>query len=414
MVHVAREMQRQGFAVPLLIGGATTSRQHTAVKIAPQYGAPTVHVLDASRAVATVSGLLSAGKRPELEAQNRREQDRLRRLHAERRAQPLVPYARARERRLPIDWRAHDVARPSFFGRRSVEALPIDELVPYVDWTFFFHAWELRGKYPQILEHPEYGNAARDLFADARRLLERIVRERLLTASGVYGFWPANADGDDVVLWMDESRSQEVLRFNFLRQQEAKIDDQRLFRSLADYVAPREGDLVDSIGAFAVTAGIGADALVAEFEAAHDNYGAIMVKALADRLAEAFAEWLHERARRDWGFGGAERLSKEDLIEEKYRGIRPAFGYPACPEHSEKSKVFELLDAGSIGMRLTEHYAMIPPASVCGLYFAHPEARYFNLGKIDRDQVAAYAARKRIELREAERLLSPNLAYDPD
>jgi 5-methyltetrahydrofolate--homocysteine methyltransferase len=414
MVHVAREMQREGFEVPLLIGGATTSRQHTAVKIAPQYGPPTVHVLDASRAVGTVSSLLSAERRSELDAANRREQQRLRDLHAERRAQPLLPYAKALEKRLVIEWRPQDIARPAFFGRRLVENLPLSELVPYIDWTFFFHAWELRGKFPQILDHPEYGKAARDLYADATKLLDRIVAEQWLRASGVYGFWPANADGDDVVLWQDERRAHELLRFVLLRQQESKTDDQKIYRSLADYVAPLDSGIVDSIGAFAVTTGLGADAAVARFEAANDNYSAIMVKALADRLAEAFAEYLHERARRDWGYAASERLSKEDLIDEKYRGIRPAFGYPACPEHSEKRKLFDLVAAEGLGMSLTDHYAMLPAASVSGLYFAHPEARYFNLGKVNRDQVASYAQRKGIDLRAAERLLSANLAYDPD
>jgi 5-methyltetrahydrofolate--homocysteine methyltransferase len=414
MVHVAREMQREGFEIPLLIGGATTSRQHTAVKIAPQYGPPTVHVLDASRAVGTVSSLLSAERKSELDAANRREQQRLRELHAERRAQPLLPYAKALEKSLALDWKPQDVARPAFFGRRALEDFPLTELVRYIDWTFFFHAWELRGKFPQILDHPEYGKAARDLFADAQKLLDCIVAERWLKASGVYGFWPANSEGDDVVVWDDEARVRERLRFIMLRQQESKTDGQKVYRSLADYVAPIGSGLVDSIGAFAVTTGLGADAVVARFEAANDNYNAIMVKALADRLAEAFAEYLHERARRDWGYGAAEKLNRDDLIAEKYRGIRPAFGYPACPEHSEKLKLFELLDAEALGMRLTEHYAMLPAASVSGLYFAHPEARYFNLGKVNRDQVASYAQRKGVDVRAAERLLSPNLAYDPD
>ncbi len=286
--------------------------------------------------------------------------------------------------------------------------------MPYIDWTFFFHAWELRGKFPQILDHPELGEAARDLFADAQKLLDRIVRERLLVANAVYGFWPANADGDDVVVWSDETRTTERLRFHMLRQQETKTDDQQVYRSLADYVAPIGGGLCDWIGAFAVTTGLGADRLVASFEAANDNYSAIMVKALADRLAEAFAEALHGRARREWGYGAEEKLSKRDLIEEKYRGIRPAFGYPACPEHSEKTQLFELLEAETIGVRLTESFAMLPAASVSGLYFAHPLARYFALGKVNRDQVASYAERKDIDVREAERLLSPNLAYDPD
>jgi 5-methyltetrahydrofolate--homocysteine methyltransferase len=414
MVHVAREMQREGFSVPLLIGGATTSRQHTAVKIAPQYGPPTLHVLDASRAVATVSSLLSAERRADFDAANRREQQRLRELHAERRAQPLLPYSKAVEKRLRIEWREEDVSRPAFLGRRLLEDFPLGELVPYIDWTFFFHAWELRGKFPQILDHPELGKAAKDLFADAQRILDRIVRERLLVASAAYGFWPANADGDDVVVWTDETRTSERLRFHMLRQQETKTDGQQVYRSLADYVAPLDSGVEDWIGAFAVTAGIGADRLVAGFEAANDNYSAIMVKALADRLAEAFAEALHERARREWGYGLEERLSKQELIDERYRGIRPAFGYPACPEHSEKTRLFELLEAEAIGMRLTESFAMLPAASVCGLYFAHPQARYFALGKVNRDQVASYAERKGIEVREAERLLTSSLAYDPD
>jgi len=414
MVHVAREMQRQGFEVPLLIGGATTSRQHTAVKIAPQYGPTTVHVLDASRAVGTVSSLFSKERRAAFDADNRREQKRLRDLHAERRAQPLVPYAKARELGTRIEWRAEDLARPAFFGRRMLENFALADLVPYIDWTFFFHAWELRGKFPQILDHPEYGKAARDLYGDATRLLEQIVREKLLSTSAVYGFWPANADGDDVIVWTDESRSKELTRFHFLRQQETKTDEQKTYRSLADFVAPRTSGLGDSIGAFAVNAGIGADALVADYEAANDNYSAIIVKALADRFAEAFAEYLHERARREWGYGKSEHLSKAELIEEKYRGIRPAFGYPACPEHSEKGALFELLEAEKVGLALTENYAMTPAASVSGLYFAHPEARYFNLGKVNRDQVAEYAARKKIDVRAAERLLSSSLAYDPD
>ena len=414
MVHVAREMQREGFEVPLRIGGATTSRQHTAVKIAPQYGPPTIHVLDASRAVGTVSSLLSRERRADFDAANRREQERLRELFAARRAQTLVPHEKARAQREPIVWREEDIARPTFCGRRALAGVPLAELVPFIDWTFFFHAWELRGKFPQVLDHPEYGKAARDLFADAQKLLGRIVDERLLQANAVYGFWPANGDGDDIVVWTDETRSKERLRFNLLRQQESKTDEQHVYRSLADYVAPLGSGLLDSIGAFAVTAGLGADRLVATFESAHDSYSAIMVKALADRLAEAFAESLHQRARRDWGYGATEALNRDELIGETYRGIRPAFGYPACPEHSEKTKLFELLDAESLGMRLTENYAMIPAASVCGLYLAHPAARYFNLGKIQRDQVASYAQRKGTDFREAERLLSTNLAYDPD
>jgi 5-methyltetrahydrofolate--homocysteine methyltransferase len=414
MVHVAKEMSRLGFETPLLIGGATTSRQHTAVKIAPQYSKSTVHVLDASRAVGTVSSLLSPEKRTEFDSRNRAEQDKLRKSHGERGQRVLMPYAQAREKRVPIVWRAEDIARPAFLGRRVLDDIPLADIIPYIDWTFFFHAWELRGKFPEILDHPEYGEAARDLYKSARTLLDRIVAERLLVAKAVYGFWPAHGEGDDIVLYEDETRAEERLRFNLLRQQEARVDDQKAFRSLADFIAPRGTGLPDTLGAFAVTAGIGADALSRQFEAAHDDYSAIMVKALADRLAEALAEMLHARARKDWGYGKEEKLSTEDLIEEKYRGIRPAFGYPACPEHSEKGKLFELLQAGEIDMTLTESYAMLPAASVSGIYFAHHEARYFNLGKVNRDQVASYAQRKRLSVKEAERLLSPNLGYEPD
>ena len=413
MVHVAKEMQRQGFEVPLLIGGATTSRQHTAVKIAPSYHESTVHVLDASRAVGVVASLLRAEVKPEFDRQNRVEQDKLRELYAQRQSRPLVPCSQARERRLAIEWRAEDLARPSFLGLKKLEDFPLAEIVPYIDWTFLFHAWELRGKYPEILEHAEMGGAARDLFENANRLLRRIVDERLLTARGVYGIWPAASDGDDLVLFTDESRKHEQARFHMLRQQETKYEGQPTYRSLVDYVAPIDSDLRDHIGAFAVTAGIGAEDLARSFEKRQDDYTAIMAKALADRLAEGFAELLHERVRREWSYGESEHLSKEDLIAEKYRGIRPAFGYPACPEHSEKTTLFRLLGAGEIGMELTEHYAMTPAASVSGLYFAHPEARYFALGRVSVDQVEDYARRKGISVKQAERLLASNLSYDP-
>ena len=413
MVHVAKEMERGGFTTPLLIGGATTSRQHTAVKIAPEFGRSTVHVLDASRAVSVVSSLLSPARRAPFDAENRKDQERLRQLFREKRARPLVPYSKSKERRVAIEWRAEDVAKPSFSGTRTLD-VPLHDLVPYVDWTFFFHAWELRGKFPQILDDPERGKAARELYDDARRLLDRIVGEKLLTARGVYGFWPANAEDDDVIVFADEARSRELARFACLRQQEAKTDTQETFKSLADFVAPVSSGLHDWIGGFAVTAGIGTDELVRDFESQNDSYGAIMVKALADRLAEAFAEWLHERAREDWGYGANEKLAPEDLIAEKFRGIRPAFGYPACPEHSEKETLFRLLDAEAHGVTLTEHFAMLPAASVSGIYLAHPQAHYFNLGRLDRDQVASYASRKKIDLRQAERLLSPNLGYEPD
>jgi 5-methyltetrahydrofolate--homocysteine methyltransferase len=414
MAHVAKEMERQHVGLPLLIGGATTSRQHTAVKIAPGYTEPTVHVLDASRAVGVVSSLLSREQRPEFLRTNSAEQESLRTLYRERQTRPLVPYEQARRQRLVLEWRPEDVARPSFLGRRALDDFPLDEIVPFIDWTFLFHAWELRGRYPEILEHPEIGAAARDLFANASALLEEIVRGKLLRARGVYGFWPAASDGDEIVLYTDDSRRHELVRFCMLRQQETKFDGQKTYRSLADYVAPVESGLQDHVGAFAVTAGVGADELARRFEADHDDYQAIMSKALADRLAEAFAERLHLEARRDWGYGAQEALSHQDLIAEKYRGIRPAFGYPACPEHSEKVKLFEILDAPAVGITLTESYAMLPAASVSGLYLAHPEARYFALGRVNVDQVEAYARRKGISVKQAEKLLGPSLVYDPD
>jgi len=412
MVHVAKEMERTGFSVPLLIGGATTSRQHTAVKVAPQYGQATVHVLDASRAVGVVAALLDPKQKEKLDRENRAEQERLRQEHAKKRGKPLLPLAEARARAPRIDWKQQDLARPAFTGRRYLDEVALADLIPYIDWQFFFTAWELRGKFPAILEHPEYGESARALYNDARRLLDEIVHKRLLHAKGVYGFWPACSDGDDVVLFEDEARTVELQRFPMLRQQQLK-DDDKPHVSLADWVAPRSTGLADWVGAFAVTAGVGADDLARRFERQLDDYDAIIVKALADRLAEAFAEYLHERVRRDWGYGRAEQLSNRQLIEESYRGIRPAIGYPACPDHSEKKKLFELLDAGRQGMSLTEHFAMLPAASVSGLYFAHPEARYFNLGRIARDQVEDYARRKGVSVAEIERWLGPNLVYEP-
>jgi 5-methyltetrahydrofolate--homocysteine methyltransferase len=403
-------MERSGFEIPLLIGGATTSRQHTAVKIAPGYHESTVHVLDASRAVGVVSNLLRSEQKPAFDRENRAEQERLRQLYAQRQSRPLVPCSQARDRRLALDWRPGDIPEPSFVGRRVLDDFPLGEIVPYIDWTFLFHAWELRGKYPEILDHPEMGGAARDLFANAQKLLGRIVEERSLRARGVYGLWPAASDGDDIVLFTDEGRRHEAARFHMLRQQETKYEGQPVYRSLADYVAPLESGLRDHVGAFAVTAGIGAEELARRFEERHDDYTAIMAKALADRLAEAFAELLHERVRKEWGYGADESLSPGDLIAERYRGIRPAFGYPACPEHSEKETLFRLLDAPEVGIELTEHFAMTPAASVSGIYLAHPEARYFSVGRIDIDQVEDYARRKGISVRQAERLLGPNLS----
>jgi 5-methyltetrahydrofolate--homocysteine methyltransferase len=411
MVFVAREMERRGFTMPLLIGGATTSKQHTAVKIAQEYSAPVVHVLDASRAVDVVSSLIGE-KRPEFDRANRATQADIRDKYAHRREKPLLDYSRARANRLSIDWESHVIASPWFVGRRYLDDVPLADIRRYIDWTFFFTAWELKGRFPGIFDHPQYGAAARELYGHATALLDRIVEERLLTARGVYAFWPANSDGDDVVVFSDETRRTELARLPMLRQQEI-IPDGRPNRSLADFIAPRETGVPDYIGMFAVTAGLGADELVKRFERDHDDYNAIMVKALADRLAEAFAEFLHAQARRDWGYGADERLSNDELIGEKYRGIRPAYGYPACPDHSEKFKLFELLDAGRQGITLTDHGAMLPAASVSGLYFSHPEANYFSVGRVGRDQLESYAKRKDMSVEEAERWLGPNLAYDP-
>ena len=412
MVNVAREMERRGISKPLLIGGATTSRQHTAVKIAPEFSQPTVHVNDASRAVGVVASLLDPKQREHFATENRAKQEQLRSVYAQRGERRLRPYEEALAHRLPIEWRAEDLAQPGFLGRRSIE-VGVAELVPYIDWTFFFAAWELKGRYPAILEHPRQGEAARELFENAQDLLRRIVDEKLLVPRGVYGFWPAASDGDDVVLYADGTREREILRFCMLRQQAPAPDDGPSI-SLADFVAPCGSGLSDHIGAFAVTSGVEADALAAGFERELDDYHAIMLKALADRLAEAFAEWLHRRAREDWGYGRDEALGHDELLAEKYRGIRPAFGYPACPDHSEKHKLFELLGAPSIGIRLTESCAMWPAASVSGIYLAHPRARYFTVGRLGRDQLTGYAARKGMPLSEVERWLGPNLGYDPE
>ncbi len=408
MVHVASEMARRGLALPLLIGGATTSREHTAVKVAPAYPGTTVHVLDASRAVGVVSSLIDPVRRASFDRDNRAEQTRMRDLHQAKAARPLVPFADAVARRPPRTWRQADVAEPSFTGRRVLDSVPLAELVPYIDWRFFFAAWELPAKFPQVLDDPTYGESARDLYGAAQALLVRIVDEGLVTASGVYGFWPAQSDGDDVVLYRDESRTAEACRFPMLRRQSGEP-----FLSLADYVAPRDSGVRDWVGAFAVTAGIGADALAQRFERERDDYSAIIAKALADRLAEAFAEWLHARVRREWGYESGAQPDLAALLREDYRGIRPAFGYPACPDHSDKQTLFALLGAADAGISLTEHGAMLPAASVSGIHLAHPDARYFSVGRIGRDQVEAYAARKRMSVAEVERWLAPNLGYDP-
>jgi 5-methyltetrahydrofolate--homocysteine methyltransferase len=395
MVNVAREMERRGLDLPLLIGGATTSKQHTAVRIAPAYSQPTLYVRDASRVTAVVADLLDPDRRATLDRDNRSDQERLRDVHAERDRKPLVPYPAALENRQVV---AFDrLPEPAFIGTRAVEP-ELETLRRYVDWQFFFHAWDLKGKFPAILERPE----ARELFDDAQELLDEIVRDRLLTARGVHGFWPASSDGEDIALAAERGE----LRVCMLRQQ-SDYGDSRRNRSLADYVAPAG----DHLGAFAV--GIfGADELAARFEAEHDDYRAILAKALADRFAEAFAEHLHEETRRAWYEDGPRR-SNEELIAEGYRGIRPAFGYPACPDHSEKGKLFQLLGAEAHGLTLTESFAVMPAAAVSGIYLHHPEARYFSVGRIGRDQVESYAGRKGFSQEEAERWLRPNLAYEP-
>ncbi|MFO0560679.1 MAG: methionine synthase [Polyangiales bacterium] len=409
MVDVAKEMQRRGMNLPLMIGGATTSRQHTAVKIAPEYQQPVVHVLDASRAVSVVSSLLSSEKRPDFVGANSSDQDQLRRIHASKKSKALVPFETACAQAQRVVFRAQDMAKPSFIGARTVEP-SLSELAKLIDWTFFFTAWELKGRFPAVLDDPEQGETARELYAAAQKLLQEIIEDKSLTARGVYGFWPAERQGEDIVLFSDESRSTVAARFPMLRQQAAK-DGEAEFRSLVDFVATRESGQKDYMGAFAVTSGIGCEELAKKYESAHDDYSAIIVKALADRLAEAFAEWLHREARKQWGYGADEDLSNDELIAEKYRGIRPAFGYPACPDHSDKRALFSLLDADKLGLHLTESCAMTPAASVSGLYFAHPDARYFMVGRIGRDQVEHYAKRKGITVEEAERWLRPNLGY---
>jgi 5-methyltetrahydrofolate--homocysteine methyltransferase len=413
MVHVARELGREGLSLPLLIGGATTSRAHTAVRIAPAYAGPVVHVLDASRAVGTVSALGGEAKAA-FDVENRGEQERLRHEHEARRSERrLLSLEEARRRRPRLDWQGYEPPRPGFEGVRVLEDVALAELVRYVDWTPFFSVWELRGTYPRIFEHPEWGAKAREVFDDAQEMLARLVEGRELRARACYGFFPANAAGDDVEIYADEARSGLRGTLHTLRQQSDRGESEPN-RALADFVAPRDSGLGDWLGVFAVSAGIGAAELAARYERGNDDYGAIMVKALADRLAEAAAEWLHQRARADWGYGRDEALAIEELHRERYRGIRPAPGYPACPDHTEKRLLFDLLGGeAAAGITLTESFAMQPAASVCGFLFSHPQARYFALGPIGRDQVVDYHRRKGMDLRTVERWLAPNLGYDP-
>jgi 5-methyltetrahydrofolate--homocysteine methyltransferase len=411
MVHVAKEMEREGFQIPLLIGGATTSVKHTSVKIAPGYKGTVAYVKDASRSVGVVDRLTRPESRAEFDRENRAAQEQEREEFRKRRQRKLVSYTEAVNKRFVPDWKKTP-GQPAFLGARVLENVPLTEIVPFIDWSPFFMAWELKGKYPQIFDDATVGVEARKLFDDAQKLLNRIIDERLFTARGVYGFWPADSIGDDIVLYTDETRSAEQTRLHMLRQQWERVG-QTSFRSLADYIAPKDTGIADHIGAFAVTTGLGVDELVRAFEADHDDYNAIMAKALADRLAEAFAEKLHQQARRDWGFGLQENLSADDLVNEKYQGIRPAPGYPACPDHTEKALLWQLLDAEkSAGIALTESFAMSPAASVSGWYFGHPEASYFAVDMLTRDQIEAYALRKGMLLSEAERWLASNLSYE--
>jgi 5-methyltetrahydrofolate--homocysteine methyltransferase len=412
MVHVAKEMERQGFKLPLLVGGATTSRAHTAVKIAPHYSQPVVHVLDASRAVPVTMSLLSDDGKADFVAKHYAEYEALRKAHAAPRQQ-VVSLEIARTRRTPIEWRAEDLPIPEFTGLRVLDNFPLATLREFIDWTPFFHTWGLKGIYPRILEHPEQGAQAQQIFTEGNALLDLIIEKNLITARGVYGFFPASAVGDDVELYTDDTREEVLEKFHFLRQQ-ANREGREPCRSLADFIAPKQTNLPDHIGAFAVTSGIGVKELCDRFRAENDDYNAIMAEALADRLAEAFAECLHKHVRDEWGYGREEGLTPSELIQEKYRGIRPAAGYPACPDHTEKGPLWHLLDVeANTGMLITESFAMWPGSSVSGLYFAHPESRYFSLGKIDRDQVADYHQRKGMSVVEVERWLGQNLNYDP-
>jgi 5-methyltetrahydrofolate--homocysteine methyltransferase len=414
MVHVAKEMKREGFTIPLLIGGATTSLAHTSVKIAPEYPHGGVHVLDASRVVNVVSALLSPEQKPPFAAENEAKQQRQRDEFAARRARkPLLSLAESRARAPKFDWSTTDIPRPEFLGARVFADVPLEEIVPFIDWGPFFSAWELHGRFPQILEDEVVGVEAKKLYADAQALLERIVREKRFTAKAIIGFWPCNAVGDDIEIYADEQRSRVLTRFHQLRQQLEKPADQ-FNHCLADYVAPKDSGRIDYCGGFAVTAGHGVEEFAAEFKANHDDYNAIMAQALGDRLAEAMAELFHKRAREACGFGKTENLTHEELIREKYRGIRPAPGYPACPDHTEKPILFDLLGVtAATGITLTESCAMHPASSVSGWYFNHPDSKYFGVGKVALDQVTDYATRKGISVAECERWLGPYLDYTP-
>jgi 5-methyltetrahydrofolate--homocysteine methyltransferase len=410
MVTVAEEMTRQGFKLPLLIGGATTSKVHTALRIAPRYKGTTVHVLDASRAVGVCTALVSesGAQAADFAAKVATEYEAIRIERAGGTKEKLVPLETARANEFKIDWSAYTPPKPAVSGTRIFAEYPLHELVERIDWTPFFRAWELAGNYPAILEDKVVGESARKLYADARKMLEHIVREKWLTAKGVVGFWPCRRDGDDVVLFADDTRTKEISRLYFLRQQVEKRAP-RANMCLADFISPD----ADWIGGFAVTAGHGIEEHLARFKADHDDYSDILLKALADRLAEAFAERLHERVRKTlWGYAPDEALTNEELVREKYRGIRPAPGYPACPDHSQKPELFRLLNAGQhAGLTLTESFAMLPTAAVSGYYFAHPDSQYFGVARIGRDQLEDYARRRGSSIEQAEKWLRQNIGY---
>ena len=417
MVHVASEMQRRNMNLPLLIGGATTSPAHTAVKIEPRYEGPVIYVKDASRSVGVAQALVEPATRDEIVAKNRKDNARRRDQHAnKKRLAPQLSLSQARQRKHQVDWSDYTPPAPTFLGNRVFDDIDLAVLRDYIDWMPFFNAWEFHGKFPQILDDPTFGEAATSLFNDATAMLDKVIEEKWLTAKAVVGFHPANMhEHDDLLVYTDEQRAQVAHRLVHLRQQRAKADGQAQ-SCLADFVAPAGNGHADYIGAFAVTAGIGVDEHAERFQKAHDDYSAIVLKALADRLAEALAEYMHEKTRKEfWGYAADEHYSNQDLIAESYRGIRPAPGYPACPDHTEKATLWELLDVeAAIGLQLTDSYAMYPTAAVSGFYFSHPDARYFAVGKIDRDQVQSYAERKGLSVAEAERWLAPNLGYDPD
>ncbi|KXO08179.1 MULTISPECIES: methionine synthase [Marinobacter] len=416
MVHVAREMQRLDFNIPLMIGGATTSKAHTAVKIEPQYKNDiALYVSDASRCVNVASQLLSKTAKPTLVEAARTEYDEIRERRKNRGDRTkLVSMSEARARAPELDFETYQPPKPAFTGVRAFNDYDLNELVDYIDWTPFFISWDIAGKYPAIFDDPKRGEAARTLFDDAQKLLKKMIEDKRITARGVIGFWPANRRGDDIVVYTDESRTEELTTLHHLRQQDEKAPGKPMM-ALSDFVAPEDSHVGDYVGGFAVTTGIGVDELTKEFKDAHDDYSAIMVQALADRLAEAFAERMHERVRKEfWGYATDEQLANDDLIKERYQGIRPAPGYPACPDHTEKATLFKLLDAtANTSLQLTEHFAMYPTAAVSGWYFAHPESKYFAVGKIGVDQVEDYAERKGLSKAEAERWLMPSLAYDP-